>query len=418
MTNSNAIAVKVNEGAAIEEVSAEAVGGDAAEPVFIARAAVCVLRLPDSADSMFTTPEARRFADEVQEKIETALEADSRVSEVIHVRSSAVDNASTHSYWKIHDDQEKLTDSFDGYEGLRFNRVTVFRVRVPLKNQPRYRNMDDVPSDDYLVVWDGESAIVQWEQDSPRSTGSGGHVVLALLEEVVAATGYEVEVVACAPTCHHRFVHADFVSFSGEHDHDEFQINGSALIGSTVETPWGKRPSDIENLNHTYRALQGPLAVYGQARSLATFILFLEHRARGDSADVLAIAHQRASRSTIRHPRQWVRDTWALRGSRRESRELMSGLWLALVTIDSQRRVWRALERRLRESLRTARMPVLVSELDVDTAQIEAQDVSLLKDSVAELGARTEGRQLLLATGSGAVAALAGAALAALLTSK
>lgn len=389
-----------------------------AEPdnsIFVVRAAVCVLRLPDSADSMFTTPEARSFADSVQRKIEAALQADARVTEVVDVPASAVDNAATDRYWDVKEDESKLTDSFDSYLGLRFNRVTVFRVRVPGKNQFRYRSLDDVPSDEYLVAWDGQNLLVQWEQDTPRSTGSGGHVVLDLLEDVGRAVEYPVVVVACAPTCHHRFVHADFVTFAGEHQHPEFQVNGPAIIGRTVETPYGKAPTDLQNLRRTYKALQQPLAIYGQARTLAALILFLEWRARSDASSVLDIAYQRAHRSSFRNPFRWLRDSWDLRGLRRESRELMAGLWLSLVTIDTQRGSWRAAAHRLVAALQESRMSTLAEELDIQSERIERLDVSLLRESVAELGARLEGRQLLLATGSGAVAALAGAALAALL---
>lgn len=202
-------------------------GSDSADTsVFITRVAVCVLRLPEDAGSMFTTPEARSFAESLQGKFEKALQLDSRVAEVIAVPAHPFDNAATDTYWEVRIEADKLTDAFARYEGLRFNRPTVFRVRVPAKNQPRYRSLDDVPADEYLVAWDGQGVVVQWEQDSPRSTGSGGHIVLSLLEELGQSIGLSVEVIACATHCHHRFVHADFVSFSGEHDHDQFEIRG------------------------------------------------------------------------------------------------------------------------------------------------------------------------------------------------
>jgi len=399
-----------------DEHAAELLPENPDNSIFVVRAAVCVLRLPDSADSMFTTPEARDFADSVQQRVEAALQADARVTEVVDVPTPVVDNAATDRYWEVKEDERKLTDSFNSYQGLRFNRVTVFRVRVPAKNQFRYRSLDDVPSDEYLVAWDGQNVLVQWEQDTPRSTGSGGHVVLDLLEDVGRVVEHPVVVVACAAACHHRFVHADFVTFAGDHQHPEFQVNGPAVIGRTVETPYGKAPTDLQNLRRTYRALQQPLAIYGQAKTLAALILFLEWRARADASAVLDIAYQRAHRSSFRHPLRWLRDSWGLRGLRRESGELMAGLWLSLVTIDSRRGSWRASANRLVAALEESQMSALAPELDIQGEQIEQLDVSLLRESVAELGARLEGRQLLLATGSGAIAALAGAALAALLT--
>lgn len=384
--------------------------------VFITRVASCVLRLGEDAPWMFTTPEARALADELQSRVTARLRADSRVTEVVEVPVHPVDNAATHTYWKIDPAKQELEDAAVPYQGLRLNQPSLFRVRIPIKNQPLYRNIQDVPSEEYLVLWDGVNVIVQWEQSKPRSTGSGGHAVLDLLTQAVKEAGYEVEVLACAPTCHHRFLHADFVSFShGEHDHD-FKITGEARIGVTVENPLGKRQSDEENIWTFYMYVQTPLAIYGQGRSTSNYIFFLEERIRQDAAISLQLAHERSRKSSVRHPVLWARDSWRLRGTSRHIRELMSGLWLALVTLDAQRGSWRHTHDRLVESLTASRMPGLSEPFDIGERQVQSQDVGLIRESIANLDARIEGRMLLWATAAGAVCAISGGLIAALIT--
>jgi hypothetical protein len=386
------------------------------ETIYVARSAVCLLRLPRGFAPMFTTPQARDLANGVANEVCSKLESDPRVVTAKRQGPHEVHNARTDKFLGIDDEAENAVTAIVEYLSLRLNEPIVFEVRVPRKNQYKYRGVDDVPSDEYLAAWDGQSLFVQWTQTAAFSTGSGGHVVLDILAQAVRAAGYEIEIIACAPTCHHRFLHVDYVTFEGEPP-DHFHLNGEVSIGESVTTPWSLPLSPLQNLQIIYERLATITELYGEAVSVATAVQHLESEARMDAEVVLKIAHQRSSRRRLPNIFGWVTDTWKLRGSSSYSRELTAELWYALVSIDTKKHRWVTIERRLRQLSDEHGLSEVSSILDVNNTAMESIDVEILKSSVQEVSARREGNVLAMATFVGALAALAGAALGSVLQS-
>lgn len=399
-------------------------GGDVTEavtsgpvPVYVCRVALVLLKLPEDAEPLFTSPAARALSADVSGKLVAALEAEPRVMEVLARDEEAeIDNARTHSFAEMHPHEDSLIDALKTRQVLRLNELLRFRVRVPIKNQPKYRSMDDVPSDEYLVYWDGVSAIVQWGQEAPRATASGGHVALDILVDVAHAAGYEATVMACSPGCHHRFVHTDLVAFASDDVPDALQRTGRTPVGSTLVVPFRRREDDIENLDRVYAGIHSAINAFAETQDLADELRFLEDRTRRDSAEILQITYGQVARRRLPDLRGWIVDLWYLKGSRRRKRQLIAGLWLALAVMDARVRQWQYLNARFRGLLAERKLGELGVDLDTREEQIRSLDLGLVRASLEETATRMEGRMMLIAGFAGAVAALAGAALAALLT--
>lgn len=389
----------------------------ASDRVYVMRAALAQIRLPEGQEPIFTLPAARSLATVVDASFRDALAKDARVTEVIDADADfEIDNARTYTRNRFNPDEEHLLDAVESYQVLRLNDLIWFRVRVPAKNQPRYRCMNDVPADEYLVVWDGISLGVQWLQQEPRVTGSGGHVVFDILEEVGRRAGYPVEIVACSPGCHHRFVHGDFISFDSADLPKQYKVSGPTQVGCTIVSPHRFLEDDQANLLRNFAEIHAALDDFAEAQAVADSIAFMESRARSDSTEVLQLSYLRAARTKLPNALGALRDLWRLRSSSRRIRQLIAGLWLALASVDADLAHWRARLASLEALIDARGLGELRDVLDPGRKVVEGIDLTMVRAALQEMATRLEGRALLWATTAGACAALAGAALAALLT--
>ena len=75
------------------------------------------------------------------------------------------------------------------YFGMSRRPVRI-RPRVPKKNQPLFRGEDDIPAEEYLVLWDGQTIAVAWEQSADvELPHSGGHVAEDVLRQAAQRAG-------------------------------------------------------------------------------------------------------------------------------------------------------------------------------------------------------------------------------------
>ncbi|MCU1598401.1 MAG: hypothetical protein JWQ47_2140 [Glaciihabitans sp.] len=388
------------------------------ESVYIARMAVALLCMPDKTEPLFTVPAARLLASEVELKFREALKGDLRVLDVLLPgdKDEDTDNATVMRYLQMDESESNIQDAVRRVPVMRLNSPIRFRVRVPAKNQPKYRSRDDVPSDDYLVWWNGIVVVVQWEMKEPRATGSGGHIVLQILEEVGSKVGHPVEIVPCSTGCHHRFIHGDFVTFAGTKAPDHFYISGETPVGKTVITPFVKPANDLTALNQASGLTETLIEYFARAKTFLDAIWFLEHRARDGSDKILEIAYARARKRRFPHLLGWTADTFALIGSRRETKALVAELWLALISIDNFKVNWRTSETSFRHQLDDTPLAALDELFDTGRAYVESLDLDLIRSSLQEVSTRMDGRMIAIATIAGGIAGIAGAALAALFT--
>lgn len=407
---------------AVAEGEATTTGGiPRSRSIRVTRVAVCLLRLLAGSQSLFTFPAARELSDRVTAQLIKALQSDTRVSEVITAPASVeFDNARTVPFFDIGPDEDGPALGVEAYEALRLNSSVEFRVRIPAKNQPRYRSMDDVPTDEYLVSWDGTVLYVQWDQDHPGSTGSGGHVVLTIIEEITRSAGFEAVVMACSRGCHHRFIHGDFVQFDTDDVPDHYHKIGKSPTGSGFVAPIPVGTDAVDDLRRMRSHLSVLVETFAATKTIADAILYWGWRARTDAGTTIAIAYERASKRPWYRPIGWLVDSWGLRGSSRHTKKLLSGQWLCLASIDSQMTNWREGDRRFAKRLETKRLKELATLFDTSADQVRSLDTTTVRASLDDVASRAEGRSLRFATLAGAACALVGAifgaAAAALLT--
>ena len=386
------------------------------EKIYVSRLALAPLRLPSGTKAIFTLPEARTLASEVDTAFRSALGEDNRVLEVLPRREEHVDNARTEQLFDVDPSATDIVEAVVPYEAMRLNSPIEFRVRVPRKNQPMYRSMDDVPSDDYLVLWDGITLAVQWLQLKPRATGSGGHVVLDIIHDVAIRAGYSVEIIACSRGCHHRFLHLDFITFDATGHPDHYHILGDSPVGKSAATPFDFPDVDLDLIRAHFRDVNMLMAYFARTKTLADTIAYLESKSRSDSKKMLILAYQRAAMPPARKVIQSLKARWTLRHSARETRKLVAAQWLALASVDSYGRQWRHYFRVFDARVNAPLFRETKEFFDTGENLVENIDLSIISSSVTEVASRSEGRILIWSTLAGAGAGLAGATLAALLS--
>lgn len=348
-----------------------------------------------------------------------SLARDPRVSEVLpRERAFSVDNASIFSFFEIADEATNLADALSSYPALRFNEHIEFAVRVPRKNQPLYRSLDDVPVDEYQILWDGLTVYVQWLQNGTVATGSGGHVVLDILQDIGADSGFPIDIIACSPGCKHRFLHADFVSGATRcGDEHRIHAHNQTPVGVSARLPFDANFGDPrQNLRHTFGILHEVLTPFVVAKSAANELLFLEQAVNNLSQELLEIGYRRVARSSLRHPMRRARERLRLIGSSSAIRHNTAAIWLALARSSEVISFWRHYERQLLKVGPERLDERTLEAFDIGADQLNSLDMSVARDAVAEMSTRREGRLLLFATTAGAVAAALGAAAAGVFT--
>ncbi|MBB6564755.1 hypothetical protein HPO96_19605 [Kribbella sandramycini] len=394
-------------------MSAELLAKPKDPSVYVCRMAVLTLRLPEAVEHSYGSPEMSKLASEADARLRKALDADARVIEVEPPGDNGIANAATYYFTSTDQEQSDLAEATGGYQVLRLDGILYFRVRVPIKNQPLYRNISDVPTDEYLVAWDGISLAVQWRQDKLSPTGSGGHVVFDVLKDVAAEAGYTAENIACTASCLHEFVHAELVTVA-DSPPDQLRTIGRTTIGPVCILPFSMQGTDLENLQRIERMVSYSLNYYARGRNREDAIHFLEQRARDDAAEVLYLSYERAARRRWPNPAVLL-DLWRLRGSRFRTRKLLAGLWLALALVDSHRRNWAEADEFLAETIADNGLELLADSLEIDRG-VKDLDLSIVRSTIERTATHLESRLVVLATFAGAVAALAGAGLTVLLT--
>jgi hypothetical protein len=100
----------------------------------------------------------------------------------------------------------------DALEALEVTPPIMFRIQVPIKNQPlREGRYADIPSDSYWAAWNGITLVVMWSQYDDEIPMSGGHVVIDVLRDAVAASGAKLVNQACSSGCSFKFIHSTMV---------------------------------------------------------------------------------------------------------------------------------------------------------------------------------------------------------------
>ena len=282
------------------------------------------------------------------------------------------------------------------------------------KNQPRLHGFDDIPSEDYYVAWDGESALVLWEQSDDDMPLHGGQIVAEILRSALQGTHADLYVQACSPNCDNVFFHTAMHVYDEEETAAEvpdtlgmvMHEGGQRAVDVYVPTEGG----NFDILEWIYLDLRTALTIFAELKNMGRRILDIEDSIRDQFSHLLGHYYDHAS--IVAKPFfQSIRDRCRTRGWRKEARQLLAGLWLSLANVEMLRRSWAERHRNF-ESIVDESETNLLFEKDYrgDVEIIESLDFSHLDSSIEQVSSSLDNRAITIATIGGTLAGgLAGA---------
>jgi hypothetical protein len=347
---------------------------------------------------------------EVVRKIESSLAEDSRVKDAR--APEFVQDAWCHRpyIYPAGADRDDLLTGADVLRGLVLDDYFAFTVEVPEKNQRKVDENDQLPTR-YAAWWDGQLLGVAWEGDpSAPVTKSGGHVVRDILEKTMERVDLGLYVQSCSAGCKHDFTHTDVrisMELSGE---SSTKFEPGPYVKEVVARTPGSCVDGWEAAEVVFQAVLRGFDEFADMKNTGRRILEIEESARVDVNSLLAINMGRAEIATLgRFDR--VKAEFESRGWRKQSRELIARIWLAVTNLEMLRRDWDEVQgnfrRRVAETSRS-----LLYELDYagEVDQVGALDTDTMRAAVEEAASRLDNRALLWGTAfAGLVGGLAGA---------
>jgi hypothetical protein len=349
----------------------------------------------------------------ILDKVIVALEKDARVRKVQRPRGLEEDWCLQRIIYPASQrDDEDLVLRSDHLHALRFSEPLLFDVEVPEKNQRLVAEGESIPTH-YRAAWDGWLAVVTWEQplkDAPLPL-SGGHVVKDVLEDALERCGEGLFVQACNPACSYDFAHTSIRA----------KATGSAEITYAPGEYFAEVEASMPNVPVESWAEVLLLDIrlsseeFLEIKNLGRRILDLERDARRTLSMLTALNYQRAlipTRELLRRPK----DRWEMRGWRKESRKLISRLWLALSGIEQFRRRWAAAYFHFEESIEASgRSHLFARDYAYEVDEVRSLDLDLLRSGAQEAAERLDYRALSSATAlAGVVGAITGGIVAAI----
>jgi len=301
----------------------------------VCRAGTLLWKLPDEvAEGQLSDAQKHSLLNEVC----SLLDKDSRVTKVERPDINTQFTGKRMFYPVYVDDTSPaLMTGSDAFSVLSLSFPILLSIHVPKKNQPQHHGVDDVPTDDYRISWDGISVLVLWQQDKEQLPISGGHIVAEILQVALSATGAELYVQNCGPACDNVFFHTDMrVHVMDERipsalisRHDEFSIDVSV----------NRMGGQFGLIAPVAREFQLEINAFSRMKNVGRRTIDIESSARGQLNHLLGHYYDHASVNQLPFF-QRIYKRWTIKGWRREARHLLAGLWLSLANLEMLRRQW------------------------------------------------------------------------------
>lgn len=393
----------------IEQAQAAAVGKAAPDGYRVCRIGTFYWKLPE-ASSFAALPRMSTDAKrELVDKLCQALERDSRV---VSVRNPAIEGDYSGRKTVYPDssrtDPKSLLTVSDGFEVIRLSDPILLHAHVPIKNQPQFHGNDDIPTEDYFVSWDGVTVVVLWRQPDDNVPLSGGHVITDILRGALDSWQAGLYVQACSPECDNQFFHTVVLVRHSSEAPEPSDMTLRSLGRYKVEICV---PMDLDDFDIlTWMDLNFGLdsSRFAEVKNLARRVMDTESLVRDLLTHLLGHYYEHAS-TAIQPWWRSLRKRWGMRGWRREARQILASLWLALAHLEDLRRLWGDSRHDFEESS-TDSMLLFEQDYSGDAAAVQSLEVGRFDATVEQIAHNLENRAVVLATVGGALAGgLAGA---------
>ncbi|WP_137233627.1 hypothetical protein [Streptomyces sp. BPSDS2] len=351
--------------------------------------------------TVFLIAAERKKFDTYADELRDALQNDPRVQWVKRPNLNTDFCAHAAVYPDSHgsSDDEVMRGS-DALRAANFDSPFIFKVVVPIKNQPQHHHADDIPTDTYWVAWDGVSLLVLWSHQSELIPLSGGQVILQILQEVTESIGMGVYNQSCSPSCTNVFMHANLVIQQVDRE-DVFLLKA---VERLVVNVYVSEVYDSEDLLLTlYYRFHQAIFHFSRQKNLGRRIIDLEAAAWTRASHLLShyAAHVDASATPAK---KRIKMRWQNRGWRREVRSLSAQTWVCMTGIEVMLRRWRGAQNDfLGEAAEQDSMPVFLVDYQDEVKVIEHIDLSRLENISGQVESRLDNRLVSLATAGGAI---------------
>lgn len=358
------------------------------------------------------SPKRQKF-EEYRDGLAKALQADPRIQWVRRAKL----NTDFCSHLAIYPESRNTTPDeimhgSDAMRAVHFDRPILFKIVVPIKNQPQHHQADDIPTDTYWVAWDGVTVMILWQHEKEDIPLSGGQVILQVLEEVCEKAELGVFNQACSPACTNVFMHSDLVVEQKE-GLEDCRVDGADRTTVNVSAPVSDNPEDV--LVDIFHSFERCSYYFARQKNMGRRIIDLEAQAWERASHLLShySAHVGASAAPLKSR---IPLRWANRGWRSEVRNLSAQTWVCMTGIEVMIRRWGELKNDFIDAtMERSCMPIFETDFSDEVKSIESIDLSRLESVTSQVESRLDNRLVSFATAGGAISGAISGALVSLL---
>lgn len=278
-----------------------------------------------------------------------------------------------------------------------------FTVKVPLKNQPKHYDVDDVPAEEYSAVWNGHTLYVAWQQEGQSIPRSGGHVVVDILSDAVRSIGHDLFVQSCEPSCSNQFMHTTIriVEPDPENEQQEYisPLSWNAVLLHDEE------PADLKGmLSRVAQSLDNTVDNFAVFKNRSRQLINLEGLIR-DETRILLSHYYQTQRHSLRPLVTRMVDYRKKRGWSRDIRLHLARVWLGMILLENTRRTWSEYRRRFDIDVDNSESESLfMTDYRDDLERVKSLQLDRLEAAATQISERLDSGAVVSATQIGALA--------------
>lgn len=366
--------------------------------VFMARVATLFAIMPDG----------QKDKEKCYDALMQSIEQDSRITSVEKRRFDPNWSHTFRVFPYDPRDDDILTDR-DEQRALLLGRHIRFVARVPYKNQPKFRGADDFPSEAYDVCWDGIFLVVVWKSTfGARIPSAGGHVVIDILREAGRRAGMQVQTQGCSAGCTFMFMHNTLTLEAETTDTGSVELERVSEGRRRFVIHAGNVETGAEAAALIFRHFGTESISFARFKNLARRIRTIDKIAHQNTSLLLRLNYEKSLRRSVpilkRRP-----DFKATRKARSDRSELTSGLWLALIQLETLTREWLEVRTSMFKQMEShGTLDFFETDLVDDDIVVESLETELIRTTLENVGSRSDNRIIAFATAAGALAAVVG----------
>lgn len=336
--------------------------------------------------------------------LKTALQEDSRVTDISQSNLD-LHYSGTETYYPSlgRTTKDAIISGSDAFEVFYFSGPIFIQIHVPTKNQPLHHGADDIPSEDYVISWDGTTVVVAWEQEDEALPLSGGHIARSILEAAVEQVGSSLYDQACTPMCRNLFFHSVGVLRESIDPGSEPTYHSSLEHrGVDVSVP---SADDLEDALKWF-LLDTSLTIhmFAEFKNVGRRLLDVHKIAEAATSRLLALQYFEASAamgSRIMKIKRFRTST----ANRREMRSLLATAWLCISHIETLRRQWSELENSLaHDDSRPFIEVFLATDFAGDRQRVRDVQTAPLRAALDNVSVRLDASAMVMTTALGGLA--------------